>query len=82
MGWTAKLAAISNASSTVAARVRPAWWHMPSNTLSSLASAPVCEAAARCPPAVTPPFKTTSGFRIAACRAWSKKRLPSSIPST
>ena len=34
---------------------------MPSNTRSSLASAPVCDAAARWPPAVVPPFRSTSG---------------------
>ena len=43
----ANVAAASNASSTVAARVTPAWRHTPSNTLSSAASAPVWLAAAR-----------------------------------
>ena len=46
-GWVAKVAAASNASSTLSARVTPAWWHMPSKTRSSLASAPVCDVAAR-----------------------------------
>ena len=49
-GCVANVAAASNASSTVAARVIPAARHSPSNTLSSVASAPVWLAAARAPP--------------------------------
>ena len=64
-GWVANVAAASNASSTVAARVTPAWRHAPSKTLSSAASAPVWLAAARAPFAVAPPFTTTSGLRAA-----------------
>ena len=48
-GWVAKVAAASNASSTVAARMTPAWRHTPSKTRSSAASAPVWLAAARWP---------------------------------
>jgi hypothetical protein len=48
-GWVANVAAASNASSTVAARVTPAWRHAPSNTRSSVASEPVWLAAARWP---------------------------------
>ena len=36
-GWVANVAAASKASSTVAARITPAWRHTPSNTRSSLA---------------------------------------------
>ena len=64
-GWVANVAAASNASSTVAARVTPAWRQTPSNTLSSAASAPVWLAAARAPPSVVPPLTTTSGLRAA-----------------
>ena len=54
-GCVANVAAASNASSTVAARLTPACRHMPAKTRSSLASAPVCDAAARWPPDVAPP---------------------------
>jgi hypothetical protein len=47
IGWVANDAAASNASSTVAARVTPACRQAPSKTRSSVASAPVCDAAAR-----------------------------------
>ena len=46
-GWVANVAAASNASSIDPARIAPAWRHTPSKTRSSLASAPVCDAAAR-----------------------------------
>ena len=46
-GCVANVAAASKASSTVAARVAPAWRQTPSKTRSSLASAPVWLAAAR-----------------------------------
>ena len=82
-GWVAKVAAASNASSTVAARVTPAWRHMPSKVRSSVASEPVWLAAARAPPAVAPPLTTTVGISAATsaagCRATSR---PSAIPST
>ncbi len=66
----------------MAARVMPAWRHMPSNTRSSLASEPVWLAAAFCPPAVAPPFTSTSGFRAATWRVRSKNVRPSCTPST
>ena len=47
-GCVAKVAAASNASSTVVARLTPACRHMPAKIRSSLASAPVCDAAACC----------------------------------
>ena len=81
-GWVAKVAAASKASSMVAARVMPAWRHMPSKTRSSLASEPVWLAAARWPPAVAPPFTSTSGLTAATARARSKKPRPSGTPST
>ena len=81
-GCVANVAAASNASSTVPGRVAPAWWHMPSKIRSSDASAPVCEAAARWPPAVTPPFRRTSGLRRATLLIRSKKPRPSETPST
>ncbi len=40
-GWVANVAAASNASSTVAARVTPAWRHIPSKMRSSAARLPV-----------------------------------------
>ena len=60
-GWVAKVAAASNASSTVVARLTPACRHMPAKIRSSVASAPVCDAAARRPPGVAPPRTNTSG---------------------
>ena len=60
-GVVANTAAASNASSTVSARATPAWRHIPANTRASLASDPVCDAAARRPPDVLPPCSTTSG---------------------
>ena len=81
-GWVAKVAAASNASSTFAARVAPAWRHMPSNTRSSLASAPVWLAAARWPPAVAPPLRRTSGMRAVTVRMRSENARPSAMPST
>ena len=62
-GWVANVAAASNASSIVVARVMPAWRHMPSKTRSSEARLPVWLAAARWPPAVVPPFTSTTGLR-------------------
>ena len=64
-GWVANVAAASNASSIVVARVTPAWRHMPAKTRSSEASEPVWLAAARWPPAVVPPFTSTTGLRSA-----------------
>ena len=64
-GWVANVAAASNASSTVVARVMPAWRHMPSKMRSSAASVPVWLAAARWPPAVVPPLTSTTGLRRA-----------------
>ena len=65
------MAAASNATSTPAARVAPAGRAMPSNTVSSLARAPVWLAAARWPPAVAPPLTSTIGFRSASDRSRS-----------
>ena len=45
-GWVAKVAAASNASSTVRARHTPAWRIAPVKIRCSPASAPVCDAAA------------------------------------
>ncbi|GIU89241.1 MAG: hypothetical protein KatS3mg010_0340 [Acidimicrobiia bacterium] len=75
-GCVANVAAASNASSTVAARVIPAWRHMPSNTRSSLASDPVWLAAARCPPGVVPPFTSTTGLRRVTAREPLEQRAP------
>ena len=61
-GWVANVAAASKASSTVAARVMPAWRQAPSKTRSSVASEPVWLAAARAPPAVAPPLTSTTGL--------------------
>ena len=66
-GCVAKVAAASNASSIVVARATPACAHMPANTRSSEASEPVWLAAARWPPAVVPPFTTTTGLWAATC---------------
>ena len=81
-GCVANVAAASNASSTVAVRVMPAWRHMPSKTRSSAARLPVWLAAARCPPLVAPPFTTTMGLRRAASRSRSNSARPSATPST
>jgi hypothetical protein len=81
-GWVAKVAAASNASSTVAARVAPACRQTPSKSRSSLASAPVWLAAARCPPSVAPPFTSTTGFSAAAAASRCRKSRPSPMPST
>ena len=78
----ANVAAASNASSIVAARVMPAARHAPSNTLSSAASAPVWLAAARAPPSVAPPLTSTSGLRAAAWPKRSSSARPSPMPST
>jgi hypothetical protein len=76
-GWVAKEAATSKPCSTVAARDTPAWRAAPSNTRSSLASAPVWLAAARWPPLVAPPLTTTTGLCSATPRSRSMKLRPS-----
>ena len=81
-GCVAKVAAASNASSTVAARVTPAWRMAPSKMRSLVASAPVWDAAARWPPSVAPPFTSTTGLRSATDRMRSAKPRPSAMPST
>jgi len=77
----AKVAAISNASSTVAARTAPAWRHMPVKTRSSVARLPVWLAAARAPPLVAPPLTRTTGLRRHTSRRRLKKSAPSVTPS-
>ena len=62
-GWVANVAAASKASSTDVARVTPAWRHIPSKTRSSLASAPVWDAAAR----ARPWWRRPSAARAAGC---------------
>ena len=65
-GWVAKVAAASNASSTVAARVTPAWRHdAVEHAVVGGQGAGVAGAAARWPPAVAPPLTSTSGLRSA-----------------
>ncbi len=81
-GWVANVAAASNASSTVAARVMPCWRHMPSKTASSLARDPVWLAAARWPSELDPPLSSTRGRRSATDRTRSAKARPSEMPST
>ena len=80
-GCVANVAAASNASSTVVARVIPAARQAPSKTLSSAANAPVWLAAARAPPSVAPPFRSTSGLRAAAAASRSINARPSVMPS-
>ena len=81
-GCVANVAAASNASSTLSARVMPAARHAPSKTLSSAASAPVWLAAACAPPSVAPPLTSTSGLRAAAPARRSISPRPSVMPST
>ena len=56
-------AATSNARSMSSTRIAPVARHTPSNTLSSLAKAPVWLEAALLPAVVAPPLTTTSGLR-------------------
>ena len=81
-GWVANVAATSKASSIVAALTAPAWRTAPSNTRSDVARAPVCDAAARAPPLVAPPFTITTGLRrLTRCVASTRAR-PSATCST
>ena len=66
----------------VTARTAPLWRTMPSNTRSSVASAPVWLAAASAPRGVIPPLTSTTGFASAAFRTAAANRRPSSTPST
>jgi len=55
-------AATSNISSSVPARITPAWWTRASTAVSRAAIAAVCEDAARRPAPVRPDFTTTIGL--------------------
>ena len=81
-GWVANVAAASNASSTVAARVMPPALQAPSKIASFAASAPVWLAAARAPFSVAPPLTTTTGFVRAAVVRRDMRPAPSLMPST
>ena len=55
-------AATANISSSVAARITPAWWNSASTAVSPAASAAVCEDAARRPALVRPASTATTGL--------------------
>ena len=61
-GWADSTAATSNISSSVPARMTPAWWNSASTATSPAASAAVCEDAARRPAPVRPDFTATIGL--------------------
>ena len=55
-GWSASRAPQSSNSSSVSTRITPAWLNSASTTMSGLASAAVCDAAARDPAVLRPDF--------------------------
>ena len=77
--WNAT--AQSTTSATLVTLTMPVCLNMAFHTLADPASAPVCEAAARAPCSLRPPFHRMTGFRRATSRATSKKRRPSLTPS-
>src|SRR3546814_1575925 len=73
---------MSSMSSSLRARTTPYWRTMPSNTASSPANDPVCDAAARAPAPKRPTLVTTSGLPISRAFAATRVRpAPSVSPS-
>lgn len=68
-------------SSSDSAATAPACRTIALNTAFDVASDPVCDAVARAPASVTPPFHTTTGFIEAARRNDAINRGPSFTPS-
>ncbi len=60
---------MSTSSSSVSARITPAWWKSASTASSEPASAAVWEPAALAPERVRPPFMARIGLRRATRRA-------------
>jgi len=73
-GWFASSAAMSNMSSSVSARITPAWRNSASTATSLAARAAVWEPAARVPAAVRPAFTARIGFLRPTRRARRAKR--------
>ena len=67
-GWLERSAATSTSSSSVRARMTPAWRKSASTAASEPASAAVCELAARAPAAVVPAFSARIGLLRATRR--------------
>ena len=74
-------AATSNISSSVLARITPAWWNSASTAGSPAAIAAVCEDAARRPAPVRPAFIATMGLCREMRRAIRAKRRGSGTDS-
>ena len=80
-GWAEITAATSNISSSVPARITPAWWNSASTAVSPAASAAVCEDAARRPAPVRPAFTATMGLCRQTRRAIRANRRGSGTDS-
>ena len=80
-GWAEITAATSNISSSVPARITPAWWNSASTAASPAASAAVCEDAARRPAPVRPAFTATMGLCRQTRRAIRANRRGSGTDS-
>ena len=72
--WLERSAATSISSSSVSARMTPAWWNSASAAASEPASAAVCELAARWPLFDVPLLSARIGLRRATLRAIRPKR--------
>ena len=73
-GWFANSVEISNSSSSVSARMTPACLNSASTATSDPARAAVCEAAARRPDVLRPPFTAKIGLRAPTRRAMRANR--------
>ena len=77
--WSASIASII--CSKLSTETMPVWLHSVFQTRVETASVPVCDADARIPASVCPPFSTTIGFARDISRADRSRRSPSRMPS-
>ncbi len=82
MGWPDRARAASSACSPVRTRATPAWRSAASRTASSVASAAVCDTAARCPAPVRPCTTAMTGLTGVVRQASAKNPRASVIDSS
>ncbi len=81
-GWLDRARAASRTWRPVRTRTTPAWRSAASRTASSVASAAVCETAARCPALVRPPTTAMTGLSGVVRQASAKNPRASVIDSS